>query len=825
MTSLPPDQIDTPSDSGERLSPQQLVLLAFIGVIVLLTILGIILYINRPPAPVEISTPATIGISSTPVPSPSQTATITLTPTLRATFTPEPTGTLTSSPTSTTTPSPTLPPSLTPAIPIETNDPYSLNFWTPELATHLIDLLEAYPETLSDFSRGADNSGYFGAFRFALFAQREALLRFSTAPEARDWLWRQAFNLARTGDPRAGGTYAALITQELNSGRVSLSGLFSWGQERNPPVVVEVVPLEVPSGGLSNSVIKVSAGENGSSFFWLLQRPNGYSYYPLSDYFDFVNPSGVNYFVEDLIGPGSAVIGTFRTKVPGVLRYDLPDIFNLSVEPPIRLAFAPADPPEIGPDFTSYWQPMSSLEAEGDLEFITSVFPACPVAIRHRYLWNSQAFTFLDASYELNPDPALLSYCELVIDHSINVWGLEPTIQLMETLLPNWPPDSTVDGGSYPEDALDEWRFRLSIYTALLGDQTGALDYANSIIDNPATPFSQWLEPAQALLQVYQTQRDIYQACLPSIFCNPRLAFQSLVSAINAQEAPQILSILQEAGVSIRSNGFFDFDFDGRSERWVVLRHQPGSQLEFWILSPTESNIEAIFVSGLETDTPRVTYQEPLGEPPIVLIDPDIAFQFVQQGLNQHPAVVPATPTVIFSADRTAMELDRIEEFLLSGEDPAQAREDLLTLGNSTFFTCNFTQCPRYYYLIGLASELTNDEGSAIAAYLEVWRKFLDSPFATMARFKLAGPAIRPGPTITPTPTITRTATATQPRTATPTFTPTVTGTPPTSTVSPTVTPTVSGTPPTSTISPTVTPTVSGTPPTSTISPTVTETS
>jgi hypothetical protein len=160
------------------------------------------------------------------------------------------------------------------------------------------------------------------------------------------------------------------------------------------------------------------------------------------------------------------------------------------------------------------------------------------------------------------------------------------------------------------------------------------------------------------------------------------------------------------------------------------------------------------------------------------------------------------------------MELDRIEEMLLSGEDPAQARQDLVDLGNSNFFTCNFSECPRYFYLSGLANELLSEPETAIAAYLEVWRRFLDSPYVTMARYKLAGPAIKPGPTITPTRTITRTPTVTQPPsiTPTPTLTPTTTNTP-------------EGYPPPGTILPTVTPTVSGTPPTSTITPTATETS
>jgi hypothetical protein len=93
-----------------------------------------------------------------------------------------------------------------------------------------------------------------------------------------------------------------------------------------------------------------------------------------------------------------------------------------------------------------------------------------------------------------------------------------------------------------------------------------------------------------------------------------------------------------------------------------------------------------------------------------------------------------------------------LEAILLSGGDPDFVRTELIVLGNSPHFTCSYLLCPRYLYLLGLASELTNDKFSAIAAYLELWRQFPSSPFTTMARFKLVSIF-----TPTPTPTITTT--------------------------------------------------------------------
>jgi len=195
----------------------------------------------------------------------------------------------------------------------------------------------------------------------------------------------------------------------------------------------------------------------------------------------------------------------------------------------------------------------------------------------------------------------------------------------------------------------------------------------------------------------------------------------------------------------------------------------------------------------------KLSYLEPVAEPPIVQIDPDITFQLFRYGPEKEPFIKTVEPEVIFSSDLTEKELDRIEASILSGGDPIKSRDELIVLGQEPYFTCSYLLCPRYYYLLGLANELSTQDQAAIDAYLQLWRKFLESPYTTMARFKLAGPGVPPGPTPTPTRTITPHPTKTVTRTPTITYTPTITGTLPTRTPTGTPTPTQSGTPPTPT--------------------------
>jgi len=800
----------SPPDPNTEQHSQQMTLLVMLGVLIFVILVAAFVYFfalrgRSGQAQQAQSLVATQVPEAAPLPSLTSTTTVTATasPTLRATFTPEPTRTSTMTLTATVTPTPPLAPSLTPAVPVEDNTRYDLIDWTPELADRLIVELQAYPDTLSAFARGEDNSGYYAAFSYAVTALKEALLQFPSAPQAANWQWQLAYNLARTGESPAIPFFSSMITQELNSGDVRLEGLFDWGNSQNPPAAIEVFPLDTPTGFLSSNLVKVSLGENGSGFFWLIEQPSGFESYPLTSDFDFVYPTQVDYFVQDLIGEGSSVAGIFRRSVPNTNQYQTPRLFSLAQRPPVELGFAAFTPPEIGPEFENNWEPLPGGAPEGDLQFQTTVFPACPVTVTHNYEWNGLTFEFRSAEYQIQPDQELLGYCEQAINHSASVWGLETTVQLMETLLPDWPPETTLDGDPYPADALDEWRYRLAIYQALSGKMEEASGYANAIVNNPATPDSRWIAPAQDFLTTFNDQADIYEVCLAASFCDPRRAFESLIKTISPEDYQNVRPILAEAGVTYLSSGFFDFDRDGQTETWLAIRHQTGSDLEFWILFQEEDQITPLFVDYLDTAPPRITYREPIQEPPVVSIDPGFTFQIARQGEAGVPSIYFVDEEVVFSADRMELELDRAETELLGGGDVEPIRIALIELRNSPIFTCSYLLCPRYLYLLGLANELVLEKDLAIDAYLELWRNFLGNPYVTMARYKLSGPAIPPGPTITPTRTITPRPSATRPffRTSTPTWTPTVTGTPPTAT--PTITGTIST--PTVTLTPTET--------------------
>lgn len=781
-----PDKEAHSEDQGMKLNPlkdgAQHDLLVGLYALITLVVLGLALFFAfRSYPPTEMSPPPIPIITSVPS-TPSPTTANSVTPTLRDTFTPQPSHTPTITPTQTHTLTNTPLAMLTSAFPFIDNDRYSLHEWTPQIAARAIDLMETYPNTLSIYARGEDGSGYFSAFSYAVIAQKEALFRLPNASQANDWHWRLAFNLARIGDEAVGAVLTNYIEWMLNSKSVRLDELAVWGNSRNPPVEIVVRPLPVPSGYLSNNIVQVNSGKNGGVIFWLLEKPNDFDAYPLYNHFDFRYPTYINSFNADLTGDGIDEIVIYRSPGVGSIHYVLPEIFALSHQPPKQLTFTKTQVPAVSPNFRNTWIPFTSDEVHTELHFFDTVFPACPVNVRHIYQWNGFSFEFLAAQYGIEPAPQLLNYCNLVIDHSVNIWGLDTTIHLMENLLPDWPPDTTLSTNPYPDEALDEWRFRLGLYHALMGNREISLGYMESIAVNPVIPDSKWITTVQSFLEYYQSQKDIYSACRLSQVCDPKLAFMSLVSTFSQDDYNLASTILQEAGVFIRSSGFFDFDRDGSRERWFVLRHQSGGKLELWILKSYQGEVIPLFVDYISANLPVISYADDTSDPPLIKVEPDITF--ILERINHDTDIVITHKKLmpVFSVDLTKQALDTLGKSLLTGADPTHIRTELLKLEKSSIFTCNYILCPQYLYSLGLANELAGNEREAVEVYLQLWRDYPGSPFTTMARLKLSGDTVPSTATPTPLPTDTPTLTPTS------TLTATITPTGPTST--PSVTPT-----------------------------------
>ena len=724
---------------------------------------------------------ATSTLSPTITPSP------TVTNTRRPTFTPTITLTATRTPTPTLTPSPTGLPTLTPARPALGTGIYKLSQWEADDAAYMVDLIENYPNTLLRQQRGDNDESYYAAYSYTTTALSEALLRFPEAPQATHWRWELAYNLARTSDPNAGAHYADLIAQALNQEQVMPTDLDRWFHEQEPRLELDVTLLKQPPGYLSGYLLQIKGG--GSAFILLLETSSAFQTQILTSNFDFIRSPEYNAIAADLTGDGIQEIVLYLASPVETRELALPHVYTLASIPAQEVAFNLAESAfNVGMDYSAEWLPVPDGTGGFDLQVSDTLFPACPLALRRTYHWNEGLFQPKSTVYEVNPGPSTLSFCRLLVDHAASVWGPGAAIQIMQTILPNWPPVANENGKPFPPDARDEWRYRLGVYQALLGEHDAAVHTFQEIINSPAIINSSWIAPAQDFLITYPSPSDIYRSCVRSELCDPDRALAYLVENLQGNDFPRAQTVLGEAGVELRASGYFDFDGDNTSEVWFTLRHRPGEKLKFWVLAAYPKGIEAIQLGEIETNVPGLAYYDEDLLPPVVLINNSRAIRMERVPGTLEPYLTyPELPK--FYPDRFKDGLKIAIRDLFAGVEPAQVKKALLGLQKAPGLLCRGTwTCDEYYYMLGLSSELAGDRTGAIDAYVRVWTDYSKSPFTTMARLKLIGVvhAASPTPTITSTQAASVTPSGT---TLTPTETTPVSGTPPAITLTPTITP------------------------------------
>jgi hypothetical protein len=756
------------------------------------------------------------------LPKPALTATATLTPTLTQastntstpTRTPRPTWTLAPSATPTQTPTPTDTPTITPlpsltaALPLRFNDLYHLKAWQPELADQVINQVQSYPEALFPLPETRDDPAYDAAFYYGSVASREALLRFPSSSFISKWRWGLAYDLTRIDDPHAGELYATLITDGLNTHAASLVTLPDWFGQQEPRLELKVIKLTPLAGYLSSQLIEIQAKPGGAIYLWLVENSSGFQPFELTSHFDFAGKITSQVLSDNLTGGEEQNVTISYSPASGDDLLNTPQVFNLGKVPPVELPFTPQVPFHFHIEYQGQW-----WIKDRNLIFTGITFPSCPVTLRRIYHWNGASFEMTTNQFEIQPAAALLGFCELPVNHAASYWGSAVAANLMEALEPAWPPQADMQGNPYPTDARDEWRFRLGILKGFAGDEDEAKYFLNQVSINPVSSASLWKTPADTFLAIYKSSQDLYRACLAVDPCDPRLAMQAVIKTVPPDQYDQLPNILPDLGIVVRSSGLFDFDNDGKLERWVLVRHKSTEKLEFWVMAHSSNEITALFVETVDSDNPTPHYHEPLDTPPIVQIEQKQGF-FLKYLPGTLAAYLDFTDVEFIPTTYTRNILEKAVQEIFSGEDPNQSLDSLISVQKSDHFNClTYKICDRFYYMLGLANELSGHEKEAIDAYIRLWWENKNSPYTIMARLKLE---LRPF--VTPTVYGTFTITPTPTRTPTGTTTPTIT---PTRTTTPTITPTKTTTPeetstptPTETATPTdtLTPTPSGTP-------------
>ena len=743
-------------------------------IILVILILAVIFLIFAYPSLLSPQQALSSEITSTQIPSVTQSIlpSATTTPTPSRTLRPTPSSTITPTPTETLvptlTPTPTGPPALVRAQP-NIGDPYKLTEWSPTKADSMVALMNYYPNTLSEEARGENNESYYDAFFYATIAQREAILRYPDAPQADNWRWGLAYNLAQIGDHGSSEKYAELIAEGLNTGEVDLDNLTRWFKTKESRATLYMIELEPVPGYLSSYLLDVRS--RGSGYILLLETSGAYQLEVLVDLFDFVNNPETRSIISNFTSSDAQDIGIYYVHPVDTTIAERPLMYNLGQVPVQEIYFRPSvEPFDIGMEFKNYWGAAENETGGSDLFFETSVFPPCPATIRQTYHWGGTYFELDSTNYTFEPNQETLSYCGFLADHAANTWGYEPAIQLMEMLLPEWPPEEDENGKPYPPEARDEWLYKLGIYHAQLGNYDEAAGYLTQLTSNPTEPVNEWYSLAETFLADYHKPEDVYRACVNVQYCNANHALDYLINRYPRQNDKDTVEFLWQSGVALRASGYFDFDLDEQVERWFTVRHRPLEVLDLWILADSQSGERGLYLSAVDTSKPEFTYLDEDEIPPVVLVDSSYAIRLERDPDTFEPFL---TRPILHEehTDPFVEGMNVARDLLFAGEDPEIVIDMLLHLEKNPGLTCerNWT-CDPYYYYLGLAYELAGHDRLAIETYLFLWWNYSKSPFTIMARLKLEATTTQtpPAPTAIVTPA---TSTPTPPAGTTPTAT------------------------------------------------------
>lgn len=624
--------------------------------------------------------------------------------------------------------------------------------WTRSDLATVLPVLESLPDSLP-VALSQDFGDYYAAFYPAALAYGEAVQMTGSGNSVSNELGL-ALNLARIGDAQAAQAYALALSKALNKGLSDLPSLADWLGVRQSMLTFRYHPLPAANGAYARALLEITG--SGSALILIEQMPGGYHAVPLASLFDFTNPVESRLIFGDLTGDGEREVIFWQLPPQGISAVSYPVVYDLASIPPKRLSFMPKEQLVMELEYTGDWSVVSNKGKGALLDLHVKALPACPISIHRQYRWDGRWLARIAGEYKVQANNQVLGYCSLLIDHTLQVWEPAAAVQVIEHLLPAWPP-ANLDGAP-PPMTKQEMLTHQGIAYALQGNFTKAGEILAQAATSQTPNDDYWMGEAQKFLAAYRKEEDIYRACVGTQACEPRLALPILSTMIKSDDErdQSILKRLTPLGVIVRASGSYDFDGDGRKELWFTLAPRPGAYLEFWILTRNEQSIQFLFVDTLNTNLPIPEIIDNIEKPAIVEVDEQTAFRFFKAAGGADAYTQAYTGDHYWDIYLPNLLRYNAGKYIFGGSSQTIA-SDLLELKNDGRFFCSVerTPCAMYYALLGAACQQSGDAKCAVDNYLNAWRRFPSSPFTTYVRLRLTRAPKAPTLTPTPSPTIT----------------------------------------------------------------------
>ena len=727
-----------------------------------------------PPASEVAATPTLISSplptasrpTTSALPSPASTATTTATPTASAS--PAPTSTATRA----------ILPTLVPKTPAGGPDAYQLAPWTPNQADELIARME---QAVLERNFGP-YEGPNLPYRAVWYAVWDALAHFPDDPRADHWRWKLPYYMAWAGEgDEATWIYTDRMLRVLNGDGLAAEDLPTWFQSGEPTETyltqhfdLQVSPIEVPARR-AGQLIAIGNLDDidtpGGTCLLAAQDGDRYAIYPLRNGFpDFgffiTMRHPISCFARDVTDDGIAeiIIDQYSGGHVGWTDITVLDIERL---PPEVMPFNPQRDRSLA-KFNGLIVDYPNTRGRTQLQ-VGEQLGFCEEYGLTNYQWNGEWFEVASGRVDIpenfypRGDDALASCLFRIADYA----------------RPLSPQDAATifDQGfaAYSEsvennlEMLEEFRILKGLHYAYAGDLEAARAAFDEIARSPTVTDSVWVQPALDFLSTFDAPADLYRACgtvnilapyyaqysaegsVPQITpCKYDAALRATVAnAFSAAPLAQITDELRTAGVSIPAEGWFDFDDDGREERWFGVIQPDEVEPELWIAAETNrGKVVAIPVGQVSMENVVLTHVAGETSGGVTDLGNGQTIELVHHPLTDEPFVIVRRPETREPILDTVDQFRELRQRLINGSAAAPIYAQLLAIGQSSS-NCPLQvedaagtviadyDCAAYYYTLALAAELSGRGREAVGYFYTVWSKYPLSSFALMARIRL----------------------------------------------------------------------------------------
>lgn len=589
-------------------------------------------------------------------------------------------------------------------------------------------------------------------FRYLAFAEQEALLRFPNAPQVEKWRWDLCYNLAlsnqyaESDDAPELGCYAELIENSLNSRNTDLTGLPNWFTTHESRFSFEITSHIPPPGYTSSYVISLDASAN----LWLLEKEGTFQVFGLRSSMFFFRESGSKFQLLDLTGDEYPELVLYFSRATCCNSFSQQFIYELSSGTPKLLSLEDLNGISTH-TISEYESNITVLDSKNEPPGFLfeghygndAITQPCTLREYDKYYWKGTQFELVDTWFGIDQPGKYddKEFCQFVIDTARDSGELEIAVKTIG--------DRRI---TEPDVTRDQILYRLGEYQARVGNIEKATEYLTTAVSlQPADkPASKWGKDAQVFLDSLEGGNRYYGICTKVAECSMRDALQQLILETQPDSFLSISELLKSSGVSIKSNGFVNFDAKDNIEQWLVIQPLHKADREFWILVQHPEKIYGLFVVTIPTNRPNLKEFAGSNEYLLTTSDGESLISLESLGFSQQPYVTTHASVEnrdsLFENDYLNSylieePLDHIANQLVSGVDPEAVQKKLVQLTQSNAFRCDkLSLCDTVDYLKGLTSELMGDSDSAIQTYVQLWKEYPSSFYTIMARSKLENP-------------------------------------------------------------------------------------